>query len=779
MPSLRIASVDIRLKPGRLIHLALPLLTLIVIIGFMARDVDFRSLFATSPTTPSLAIHFSRPSGSYDHDINIKLSSSHPNGEIYFSTDGSIPSPITGTLYTGPLHLPVNPPRTAVIRAQLVLPDGQSGPVASATYFMGLESNLPVVSLIVDPDDLWNAETGIFANPYFTGRSWEREAEILFYEPQYGTGFQAPAGVRVHGAGSRVYEKKSLRLYFRGEYGQPDITYPLFPDSEKSIFKRFVLHDGGQDIPAESVNATLLRNHLVGNLAREAGSFATHSRPVLLFINGELWGIYNLRERIDDRYLRDNFQIEDADLLSGQEHSLDVSSGDRTHWDHLIEYVATNNLTDEENYAYIQTQMNLDNFVTYALIQIITANSDWPQNNQLKFRGRDTGRWHWMFWDSDYAFGLMTNSNIEKDMFEHILDGEDVRQQQGALLLVKLLENTDFRTRFLAQLADLLNTVFAPDNVLAEIDHLASALEKDISYETRRWPGSGRWDAGIEYMREFARRRPDIVRRQAVEAFDLPGTRLVTINQPDNGHGTVSINGNPPLQAEELPWQGEYFQGVAMQVAAMPEPGYQFAGWDPPTLPQGPVLTLPMSGDLSLTPLFTKEDREGMRPGDVKLVRYGRDGDPAPEGEIQGAWVELQVHRPARVDLRGWRITDNDSLTATDEGSLILGDHDALASVPAGTTVLLVTTESPINDRYFSEDDLSLLDGRLILYAGNDTLDVDTDPWFDIGDRDNLVLLAPGRRAQFEDDLAIDFLIVGEGNTAVTPADFGLSESPK
>jgi hypothetical protein len=146
--------------------------------------------------------------------------------------------------------------------------------------------------------------------------------------------------------------------------------------------------------------------------------------------------------------------------------------------------------------------------------------------------------------------------------------------------------------------------------------------------------------------------------------------------------------------------------------------------------------------------------------------------------DIQGAWVALQVRRPARVDLRGWRISDNDSLTATDEGSLILGDHDALANVPAGTTLLLVATKSPTNDRTFAEDDLSLLDGRLILYAGNDILDIDTDPWFDIGDRDNLVLLAPGTTAIVEDDLAIDFLIVGEGNTGTAPADFGLSESP-
>jgi hypothetical protein len=267
------------------------------------------------------------------------------------------------------------------------------------------------------------------------------------------------------------------------------------------------------------------------------------------------------------------------------------------------------------------------------------------------------------------------------------------------------------------------------------------------------------------------------VRSQAIEAFDLPGTASLTINRPAGAHGTIHINNSAPLRDEELPWQGEYFQDVDIQLTAVPDPGYRFVDWGSPDLQQTPDLTLSLSDDLSLTPRFERDDPEGkgagIDRGSVVFAGHGRDGDAAPVEGMQGEWIELQVRSPGGVDLRGWRVSDNDSLTSTDEGSLFLSDHPALANVPVGTSVLLVATESPANDHLFLEDDLSSLDGRLILYAGNDILDAHSDPWFMIGEKDSLFLLAPGETTHVADDLAIDFLIIGNGDAPAIPAEFG------
>jgi hypothetical protein len=755
-------------------HLGIALLALVILIPVSATGVG-RQLAAPPPGEPMLDVKFSLISGSYDHGLRLRLSSAQPDAAIYFTTDGSIPTADTGTLYTTALDLPANPPRAAVIRARAVLPDGRSGPVQNASYLLGLDSDLPVLSLITDPANLWDEASGIFANPEAVGRAWEREADLFFLEPD-GSGFHAPAGIRVHGAASRRYEKKGLRFYFRNDYGLPLLDYPVFPDLNELIFDRLVLHNGGQDFPAISVSATMLRNQLAGNLARKLGAYATHSRPVLVFINGELWGVYLLRERIDARYLAENFQINDADLLSGFEDRLDVSAGDLAHWENLLQFVTNNDLADEANMGYVETQMNLDNYIDYIAFQIISANSDWPHNNQHKFRDRATGRWHWMVWDSDYAFGLLPDSYIEKDMFLHVLENEGRRQREAAVFMKKLFENPGFEAQFLTSLADQLNTVFLPDDVVQEIDRLAAAMARDISYETRRWPGSGDWEAGVEYMREFGRQRPSYVRRQAVDYFDLPGTAVLRVNPAPGNHGGVTINGRIALQPQQLPWEGVYFQGVPVQITAVPEAGYRFAGWEPADLKQTPSITLTLNSDLALTPLFEAKENNGPQPGDVQLLRYGGDNDPAPRADLQGDWVELLVRKPGGADLRGWRVTDNDTPASTDEGSLILGDHPALADVPPGTTILLAATRSAANDLRFPEDNLSPGSGQMVLYAGNNNLDTDSDPWFALGPDDNLVLLAPGPSLEFADDVAIDFLTIGRGNSAITSGTFGLPD---
>ncbi len=757
------------------IHLIIAILALLVVLPILINETDLRFQFAAANSL-STDVLFSVPSGQYYQPINLRLTSSDPNAAIYFTTDGSLPTFEHGTLYTEPLYLPARPPRAVAVRAQAQMPDGSVGKETSATYFMNFSAELPIVSLITDPENLWGESLGIFAQPINRGRDWERQAEMFFYEPEQSSGFSAPVGIRVHGGRSRSDDKKSLRLYFRSEYGQPTVNYPIFPDSEKQIFKRLVLHNGGQDYPAVSVNATLLRNQLVGNLVREEGGLATYTRPVILFINGELWGIYNLRERVDSRYMIENYQINEVDLPVGFESELTADSGDLAHWQNLQEFIATHDLSNAENYAVVETQINIENFIDYSLFQIITANADWPHNNQLKFRNRSGGRWHWMFWDSDFAFGLMPDSYIDQNMFERVLGHDDELQQQAAMLLSSLLENPSFKTKFLSRLADLLNTVFIPDKVVTEIDQLASLMEQDIGYETLRWPGSGNWEAGVDYMREFAQQRPDIVRQQAVEFFDLGGTAEIVIEAFPSRQGSVSINNDDPISSNDLPWQGEFFHGVDIQLAALPASGYRFAGWDPPELPQTPVIAFPVSGDLTISPIFTKESDVGVQVGDVRIMRYGLAGGPSPVEGMEGDWIELQVERLGGVDLRGWRITDNDSKTAIDEGSLILGHHPALAAVPLGTSVLLVANQTGINDQLFPADDITNLNGRLLLYAGNGILDTNTDPWFALADNDNLVLLAPGESPSFVDDLAIDFVEIGKKINGVSAAAFGLMD---
>jgi len=245
----------------------------------------------------------------------------------------------------------------------------------------------------------------------------------------------------------------------------------------------------------------------------------------------------------------------------------------------------------------------------------------------------------------------------------------------------------------------------------------------------------------------------------------------------------VAVNG---ALLRDLPWQGVYFQGIPVQITAVPAPGYRFAGWESAALPQTPELSLTVQVTQTITPRFERADEGAPRPGDVVFTGYGSEGDavedvaplpfvpgPRDQGQpVQGDWFTLEVMRPGGVDLRGWRVTDNDTKTAMDEGSLVFTSDPALARVPRGTRILVVVTSDPLGeDQLLTRDDVGTLDRDMTLYVANGHLDASADPGFRLGPRDNLVLLAPGPTQAFDDDQGIAFVATSAG---VTPASFGV-----
>ncbi len=718
---------------------------------------------AASATEPV----FSPPGGYFEQDVRLEIHVSDPDAHVIFTLDGSLPEQAGATVYIHPLHLRADTLAVTVVRARAVLPDGELGPVVSASYFVGLRATLPVLSLIMDPDDLWGPE-GIYARPVKRGDEWERPVDITYVDEDRRSGFHVPAGIRIHGGHSRLYEKKALRLYFRQEYGVSRLEYPLFPASDVQSFKRLVLHNGGQDWSAPDVwNWTLMRNQLADRLALELDGRATYSRPALLFLNGEPWGIYIVRERIDRYFLMDRYGVQEADMLDVPENPEQASIllGDREHWGRLMAFVETHDLADPANYAYVQGQVDLANLIDYNVVQIYAADRDWPHHNVRQFRPRvPGGRWQWMFWDTDHAFAALPGGRVDANLVERVLSYDHPETEgREVLLLRKLLENPAFHDVFLSRTADLLNTTLAPQSVVGHIDALAAELEPDITYETARWASAGNWAANVEEMREFARRRPDLVRQHMVVGFGLEGTAEITFNPPSAGSGMVAVDGFLP---QDLPWRGVYFRGVPIHVTAVPMPGYRFAGWDSPGLPQTPVVELRPDGSLALTPRFEAVDDAAPQPGDVVFSGYHVDKD----SHVEGGWFELQVMRAGGVDLRGWRVTDNDTKTATDEGSLVFADNPALARVPRGTTILVVVGRAAGDDQ-LPRDDLDVWDRRMTLYAGNSNLDMTVDPGFNLGPNDSLALLAPGPSDAFDDDQGIAFVAGGD---AVTPASFGV-----
>lgn len=545
---------------------------------------------------------FFPPPGHYSQSIRVSLrADAQP---IRFTTDGSVPTAGHGHPYQGPIRISAETPGVYVLRARSVQPDGSLGEVVTASYVVGWQAQLPILSLVVEPADLWDADQGIYANPEERGIAWERPAHVTYFEATGRPGFQTAAGVRIHGQISRTYEKKSFRLYFRNRYGDGRLDYPLWPDSDVSSFNRLVVHNGGQDIALFSANWTLLRILLMTELGRETGIPIAQNRPVILFVNGEPWGIYLLRERIDDSFFEAHYGPGNFDLLDSP---LRTENDPRLveEWKGLMQYVAEHDLADPDHYAAVRAKVDIDTLIDYAILQMYAANNDWPLQNDLMWRRRGPlGRWQWILWDVDYSFGLSPLSHVEFDMVQWIMQPANADLELSSRLLRGLFANVAFRDRFLTRLADLLNSTLQPEAVLAHIDRLEAELEGDIVVEMGRWSSPGNWRANVDALRHFARQRPQILRRHVVNEFSLGGTAALTFARPAGSEGAVFVNDR---QLSPLPYSGIYFQDTTIQIAAVPEPGYRFVGWqlgDASTLLPEAVLTYTVAHDQTFVPRF-------------------------------------------------------------------------------------------------------------------------------------------------------------------------------
>jgi hypothetical protein len=592
---------------------------------------------------------FSVPSGYYPENQSVEITHSDQDAEIRFTFDNSIPdqsailydSPITlenlaGTpdvysvIRTNPPDVPASidwkPPVTEtdkarIIRAVAIKPGYITSPAVTATYFTGLEvPSLPVFSIVTDSKNLFDHNEGIYipgivyeqngygegwygqpnANYYLRGADWEKPAFIEFFEN--GTSVLGQeAGIRIHGGGTRALPMKSLRLYPRDSYGKPDLDYPFFPAQGPQKYKRLILRNSGQD---QFGYGTLLRDGLIHRIAEPLGWPVQDQRSSVVFLNGEYWGIHNLRERYDEDYFSRKYDIDtkDLDFLESNQR---VRNGNAEHYSNMISFVENNPLSDPGAYKHLQSLMDTDNYIDFFIVNIFFNNIDWPGHNLKYWRysgeplnnpppGKD-GRWRWAFNDFDFGFG---NTDGEYPYNQNTLvhathpDGTSwpPNEPWSTFLIRSLLENQDFRNDFINRFSDLLNSIFLPEQVNGLLEEMKSAIEPEMARHINRWsypaPSLAGWEENIERMRKYADRRPEHQTNHLLNYFELSGTYQLTINieEPHAGYAMVnklSLRGDELVKGPDgiYPWTGNYFNNVPVSILALAEPGFEFVRW--------------------------------------------------------------------------------------------------------------------------------------------------------------------------------------------------------
>jgi len=399
-------------------------------------------------------------------------------------------------------------------------------------YTIRERHHLPVIEIEIDEKYLWSPDSGLYvigtngipgiegctgSFPANYNQKWEFPALVRFIpEGDEIPAFEEHVGFRVKGnCSSRIKAMKSIGLYWRNEYGNSSLEYPLFPEANTDRFKRLLLRNSGNDF-----GLTQLKDAAVIQIFKDYARVDYQEyRPSVLYLNGEYWGIHNLREMITPHHFRFHYNVDDdlVDLLEESPlapESDDGSSG--AFLQEVIGYIKANDLADPESYHTISEKIDIGNFMDYIIIETYVGNTDWPITNSRWWReNRVDGRyykWRWVAFDHDVAF----RPEKVKEVWIGDLYGDpyDPEKADGFFLFNKLIRNEVFREEFLSRYMFFIDTVFHPDRVEGIILEMEKNLRDEYPRHQERWDTLPvwRWESSIEKIISVNRKRNEIMK---------------------------------------------------------------------------------------------------------------------------------------------------------------------------------------------------------------------------------------------------------------------------
>ena len=554
-----------------------------------------------APTEP--AYHeLTTPGGMYEEDAELTLELPHspplPDGyKIYFTSNGQEPTKRHDEYsYSFPL---LTKNTSITIRAACFDPEGERvGPIITQTYIRNRDNrftDMTIVAVTATESDL-NGAKGIFANPTMSGKEWERPAHIEIIQSGEKVADQN-GGIRVFGGSSRILPQKSLRLIARkdgyydakkydgkGSFETPLFTGRLIEDGSQSgtlleKYDRFVLRNGGNDAlqstAADPLQMNLLRDNVSNTFAAAVAPDLTvqHSKMAAVFLNGEYYGILDMKEDINDNYIRNVYGLPDdnnvtvikSELDTGRHCSKHSHGGECRFCDVWFFYEVDDGAPEEldillgllkdvqagkADYSDVEAAFDTESLLQYYALNLYLSNTDWPHNNVRIWRYTGEAidgvtitdnKWRFSLRDMDFTMGRYDclvlpeiDTSADVDTFRRCLgnywDGEDKSDlYPDSLFLQSLLhcclQDEGFRTRFTDYCKSLV-TDTSRDMLLTMIDTAASDIRGEIPYHLDRWAGTydgsytaENWEAQVQHMKAYVNDRPEYFTKQLEEAM--------------------------------------------------------------------------------------------------------------------------------------------------------------------------------------------------------------------------------------------------------------------
>ncbi|MDD3931843.1 MAG: CotH kinase family protein [Eubacteriales bacterium] len=454
--------------------------------------------------------------------VLVSLESPQPKAVIRYTLDGSEP-----TRQSAIFEEPFVIDKSTVIRCRAYVPSSLPSREISQTLLREPPHDLPVVSLIGDNAHFFDPVEGIWTH---YEAFIEQPVRVEFYETDGTSGVQFASGIELHGSYSRTEEQKSMELKIRTAYGDSQVTYPFFPDNAVDSYKRLILRTSGQDWRYSKMRDIFMTEVIKDVTAQDTMAW----RPCVVYINGRYFGLYNLREKVDQYYAASHHGADpdNIDMIKGNKIIL---NGDDEAYQTLLNYVKSHDMRDPEAYQTVLSQIDEESLMDFVITQTFFNNLD-SGNKKFWRERRDGSEWRWVFFDLDWAMFPSTYTiNILK---YDLLDPNGHGQQNlfDSTLQVKLMENPEFKEAFIQRYAWYLNTVFETERMLGILDNITETIRGEMPRHIDRW---GRplsmpyWENQVSELRRIVSEKRERMIVILQESFALSNERIQTLFPED------------------------------------------------------------------------------------------------------------------------------------------------------------------------------------------------------------------------------------------------------
>ena len=440
------------------------------------------------------------PQGVYNDIVELEVELLG-EGKIYYTLDGSVPD-LESQLYTEPLVLD----QTTIIRAISVVDGKVDSDCASFSYFINEGHSLPVVSLVCEPADMFSAgQGGIYANPAVDK---EVDASVAFFGEEGE--FASDCAVTLHGASSRkMWQKKSFKLIFRSRYGG-DLNYDVFQTGEITSFHSILLRGGGIS------SMHIVRDELGSEVADAVcdSALALDTRYCVLYINGEYFGVYALREAYSEKYVADHTGSHEENVTIAR---APVKFGELYE---LFEYIIHHDMTDPECYAYASDRLDMASLANWMALEAYFNNFDIAGNIRYIKGDVPDSKWRLALFDLDISM-----TSVYAGWEQVFQPGYQIGQVTNSLR-----KSPQFRQTVLECASTLYHNGLTDSYMLSVYDDIIAQIDPEMERDCLRWRNSlDLWNWNVQVQRSrFCPERTSWWLKSLSDEFDFSEEEMQT-----------------------------------------------------------------------------------------------------------------------------------------------------------------------------------------------------------------------------------------------------------